>query len=80
MVNRILDGGDGTGDTLIVCDFLVSVEGDVEVDLGDGSMLASGVKSRIMYEYVRPVMNDKTDSIGLGLPASQPNSQLIAIS
>lgn len=33
VVDSILDGGDRTGDTLVVGDLLVGVKGDVEVDL-----------------------------------------------
>jgi hypothetical protein len=33
VVYSILDGGDGTGNTLVVGHLLVGVEGDVEVDL-----------------------------------------------
>lgn len=33
IVNGMLDGGHGTGDTLVVGDLLVGVEGNVEVDL-----------------------------------------------
>lgn len=33
IVESVLDGGDGTDNTLVVGDFLVLVEGDVEVDL-----------------------------------------------
>lgn len=33
VVDGILDGGDGTGNTLCVGDILLGVEGDVEVDL-----------------------------------------------
>ena len=33
MVAGVLDGGKGADDALIVCDVLVGVEGDVEVDL-----------------------------------------------
>ena len=33
IVNGILDGGDGTSNTLVVGDFFVGIEGDVEVDL-----------------------------------------------
>lgn len=33
VVDGIFDGGDGTGDTLVVGDLLVGIEGDVEVDL-----------------------------------------------
>lgn len=36
IVNGMLDGGDGTDDTLVVSDLVVLVEGDVEVDLGKG--------------------------------------------
>lgn len=39
MVERILDGGDGTGDTLRVGDLLLGVKGDIEVDLEKGGML-----------------------------------------
>lgn len=34
MIDRILDGGQGADDTLIVGDLLVAVEGNVEVNLG----------------------------------------------
>ena len=33
MFGGVLDGGEGTDDTLVVCDFLVGVQWDVEVDL-----------------------------------------------
>ncbi|POR33511.1 Uncharacterized protein TPAR_06301 [Tolypocladium paradoxum] len=33
VVEGVLDGGDGADDALVVCDLLVFVEGDVEVDL-----------------------------------------------
>lgn len=33
IVEGVLDGRDGADDALVVCDFLVLVEGDVEVDL-----------------------------------------------
>jgi hypothetical protein len=33
VVNGIFDSWQSSGDTLVVCDFLVRVEGDVEVDL-----------------------------------------------
>lgn len=33
IVDGVLDGGDSTGDALVVGDVLVSIEGDVEVDL-----------------------------------------------
>lgn len=35
IVEGVLDGGEGTDDTLVVGDVLVTVERDVEVDLGD---------------------------------------------
>ncbi len=34
MFGGVLDGGEGAHDALVVGDFLVAVEGDVEVDLG----------------------------------------------
>lgn len=34
MIGGVLDGGEGADDTLVVCDVLVGVQGDVEVDLG----------------------------------------------
>lgn len=36
IVDSVLDGGNGTGNTLVIGDLLVGVEGDVEVDLGEG--------------------------------------------
>jgi hypothetical protein len=33
VVDGVFDGGDGADDALVVSDFLVGVEGDVEVDL-----------------------------------------------
>jgi hypothetical protein len=33
VVDGILDGGESADDALVVCDVLVGVEGDVEVDL-----------------------------------------------
>lgn len=33
MVDGIFNGRDGTGYSLGVCDFLVGIEGDVEIDL-----------------------------------------------
>lgn len=33
MVDGIFDGRDGTGYSLGICDFLVGIEGDVEIDL-----------------------------------------------
>lgn len=42
MVGRVLDGRDGADNALIVCDFLLRVKWDVEVDLqGDVSFLSS---------------------------------------
>ena len=41
MVDGILDGGDGTGDTLVVGDFLVGIKRDVEVDLEERKILVS---------------------------------------
>jgi len=49
VVDGVFDGGDGADDALVVGDFLVGVEGDVEVDLevmfsiysrGDGGLRA----------------------------------------
>jgi len=34
VIDGVFDGGDGADDALVVGDFLVGVEGDVEVDLG----------------------------------------------
>ena len=41
VVNGIFDGGDGTGDTLVVGNLLVLVKRDIEVDLSPKDKLES---------------------------------------
>ncbi len=51
VVDGMLDGGYGTGDTLGVGNVLLVVKGDVKVDLGPRDKLASGDVSRsVGYE------------------------------
>jgi len=46
ILDGVLDGGEGTDDTLVVGDFLVGVEGDVEVDLA--SIVSNDPSLRIL--------------------------------
>ena len=53
MVDGIFDGGDGTGDTLVVGDLFVSVEGDVEVNL-DHQFLVEYPCELVLRSIIKP--------------------------
>jgi hypothetical protein len=44
MFNGVFDCGERADDALVVCDVLVGVEGDVEVDLHDGEVNCTAMR------------------------------------
>ena len=60
MVNGVFDGGECADDALVVCDFLVAVEGNVEVDL-------DGIVRKVMVSVIRIGETTYSDKHALAL-------------